>query len=100
MLRGMVFVTGCLLLFGGLVAGIVNLQPAGIEMAIVGLVLAGGVVFERWRYKPAVRGRPGARWRSTGERFFDPGTGKEIQVYFDPDTGDRNYVETGAKRPG
>lgn len=32
-------------------------------------------------------------WRSTDEKFVDPETGKLVTVWFDPETGERRYVE-------
>ena len=48
-----------------------------------------------------IYGRAGARplersWQSTDERFVDPDTGKLVTVWFDPQSGERRYVEDGA----
>jgi hypothetical protein len=93
MLRNVVFAAGCLLLVGALMAAHRHLLGLSFQLAVFGLVLAGGVAFERWRYKPAVKGRLGPNWQPTGERFVDPTTGKSMEVYFDPATGERRYVE-------
>jgi len=50
-----------------------------------------GTVFERWRYRPG-SAPAGADWQPTGERFEDPQTGKTVQVFYDPRSGQRRYV--------
>ena len=60
-----------------------------------GLLLLVGTVFERVRYKTiAPTPPPGAGWVETPEKFRDPATGRWVQVYFKPETGERSYVET------
>ena len=98
MLRSVVLGLGCLLLLGALVSAYWHLTPLSLELLVVGLVLAGGVAFERWRYKPSVQGRPAPHWQPTGERFIDPETGRAVEVYFDPASGERSYVDTDTKR--
>jgi hypothetical protein len=45
-------------------------------------------------------GKPGgAGWRSTDEKFVDPETGKLVTVWFDPETGERRYVEESEAVP-
>jgi len=65
-------------------AGIGALPPI-----IAGTALLLGTVFEG-RYRPRVRGNA-ADWQATGERFVDPGSGKLVEVYYDPKTGSRQY---------
>ncbi|HEX8726339.1 MAG TPA: hypothetical protein VF737_13210 [Gemmatimonadaceae bacterium] len=43
-------------------------------------------------------GRAGANWQPTGERFVDPASGKLVDVYFDPETGEREYREQDGQR--
>jgi hypothetical protein len=57
--------------------------------ALVALALA----FERRRYGAAQSGRLGPGWQQTGERFFDDATGQQVEVWFDPSTGERRYVK-------
>ena len=67
----------------------VILWPAGL-----GLLLVIGTIFERVRYKPVAPTPPlGPGWVETAERFRDPATGRWVQVYFKPETGERSYVE-------
>jgi hypothetical protein len=56
---------------------------------IAGVVLLLGTLFEG-RYRPRVRGTA-SDWQATGERFVDPGSGKLVDVYYDPKTGERQY---------
>ncbi len=85
-----------------LVAGI--LWFAGLQsLFLVWLVLNGvlilvAVLGERWRYRPRVDRRRG-RWQATGEHFVDPASGRLIDVYYNPDTGERDYVDAGAAPP-
>ena len=67
----------------------------GVRLAAFGLVLLLGVVFERWRYRSETR--PGARWQKTSERFTDPQTGRVVEVLYDPQSGERRYVEADGK---
>jgi hypothetical protein len=55
-------------------------------------VLIAALLFERWRYRPSINRRSG-RWQPTGERFVDPATGRVTEVFYNPDTGERDYVE-------
>jgi fatty acid desaturase len=50
------------------------------------------VLFERNQYK-AIADRPPPGWEATGERFIDPETGKQVTVYYDPKSGQRQYVK-------
>jgi hypothetical protein len=50
--------------------------------------------FERWRYRKAPA-PPGARWQRTEERFADPISGEELEVQYDPVSGERRYVRRG-----
>jgi hypothetical protein len=63
--------------------------------AVVGLVVYGYFFWDR-RY----RGAPGApadsdRFQPTPEIFRDDTTGRMMQVFFDPVTGERQYREQG-----
>lgn len=63
-----------------------------IYLAASGVVLAGAILFERRGYRPRVD-RTRGKWQPTGERFVDPTTGKLMEVRYNPDTGERDYVE-------
>ena len=87
---------------------------AGALVAVCGLVLwvTGGpvmiLVFGIMMMATAalepIYGRDAERpldrnWRATDERFVDPDTGKLVTVWFDPESGERCYVEDGAAPP-
>ena len=76
--------TGAILLIRG-VPG-----PGAYALGLGGIIVL-GTVFERWRYRPNAAG-PGAGWERTGERFEDPQTGKTLQVFYHPQSGERRYV--------
>lgn len=46
--------------------------------------------FDRKRYQGAKRAHP--QFRPTGEIFIDPGSGKKMQVFENPSTGERKYM--------
>jgi hypothetical protein len=95
MLRKILIVIGIALLLAAavlLAAGKYIFLP---HVVILGLMLTAGIVWERWQYKKPSPGRPGAGWQATGERFVDPQSGKTIEVYFDPRSGESHYVEMG-----
>ena len=84
-----------LLLIAVAVAGVgALLVSRGIPawpMAIWGTVLLLAVVFERWRYRQKNEHMPGD-WEETEERFVDPESGKLMQVWYQPSTGERRYL--------
>lgn len=51
-----------------------------------------GTLFERWRYNNKNAAVDGD-WQATGERFVDPATGKNMEVFYDPRSGERQYRE-------
>ena len=96
-----------LLAFGGGLAlvGLILLSRGQLGAGAYALGMGGlivlGTAFERWRYRPN-QGRPGVDWKSTGERFEDPQTGKTVRVLYDPASGERRYVSDSEPpaRPG
>ena len=93
MLRGCLIVAGILFLVaaaGGGAAGVP--MPAVIWLLVLGLILSLGALYERSRYKSITDKKPGPDWQATGERFIDPESGKLVEVYFKPATGERMYV--------
>lgn len=98
---------GCVVLFGAvlILAGIGGLllgsarAPAspGIPALILGIVVVVTAVAEPVYGK--LTGRPplSGRWRPTGEKFIDPATGKLVEVWSDPTTGERRYVDIEGK---
>jgi hypothetical protein len=66
----------------------------GIQTLVCGTVVLAGTLFERWRYKNRNATSAG-NWQATGERFVDPETGREVEVLYDPGSGERRYREIG-----
>jgi hypothetical protein len=93
MLRAFVVALGALFLLGGVVLFAVRAEPvlAGYVL-VIGVVILAGVFFERNVYRPRVNCARG-RWQRTGERFVDPATNKLMEVLYNPQTGQRDYVE-------
>lgn len=98
MLRNALLIIGvaCLAL-GGLCA-IGGFGQEAVTFIMTGCILALGVAWERWRYKPRVTS-PHPSWQATGERFIDPETGELTEVYFDAANGARHYVSR-VRHPG
>ena len=63
-----------------------------IYLVLGGAVLAGSIVLERRGYRPRVDHARG-RWQRTGERFVAPSSGRLVEVRYNPDTGERDYVD-------
>ena len=64
-----------------------------------------GTLGERVLYKPLLLEKPGPGWVRTTERFVDPDTGKTVDVFYDPRSGERQYVSPEVtprppRRPG
>lgn len=90
MLRTIVAVVGVLLLCAG-VALVIAPPHAGWGYLIFGGLIVLSLIFEG-RYRAArVRGPASSSFEPTGEKFIDPGTGKVVEVYYDPKTGEREY---------
>lgn len=88
MLRVILIVAGlCALAFGLFVFRFSWI--GAMPWLIFGGALLLGTLFEG-RYRPRVRsGADG--WEPTGEKFIDPGTGKLVDVAYNPKTGEREY---------
>ncbi|RDS80832.1 hypothetical protein DWU98_12835 [Dyella monticola] len=100
MLPFVLYVIGAVLLVGAVIAALTGVLVALLPQLIFGgLLLVVGLAIERWRYKPLLRTGPDPRWKDTGERFVDPGSGELTAVYFDPAQGERHYVVIEGKPP-
>jgi hypothetical protein len=92
MLRKVVLALALILLAAGVVAAAAGAVGAWVCIIWGGLIAA-GIAYERFRYKPLQRGTPGPGWVKTSERFVDDETGKTVSVYIESRTGERQYVE-------
>jgi hypothetical protein len=108
--RGLIAGAGLLLMLGALglaaIAGPGGDLLSALFLFVPGVILVGGVVLERTRYRSLHAERTGeghgpgggetsgleARFRPTGERFVDPTTGVPMRVWVDPRTGEWRYV--------
>ena len=95
MLRRLIIAYGVLCLVGAVVLFALHVTLAlVIYLAINGLVIIGAILFERRGYRPRIA-QTGGNWQKTGERFIDPTTKREVEVYFNPQTGERDYRDVG-----
>jgi hypothetical protein len=112
-LRGLVLALGGLLILGGFAAIAVGGWAGlmGLWSVVGGLVIVGGILLERRRYRSAAAERapadpgPGGgepldqplepRFTATTERFVDPTTGLAMRVYVDAASGERRYRAEG-----
>ncbi len=95
MLRRVLIAYGVLCLIGALILLAAHVTTAlVIYLAINGLIITGGILFERSGYRSNADGMQG-KWQPTGERFNDPTTGQVVEVYYNPQTGERDYRESG-----
>ncbi|GAB2575643.1 hypothetical protein ISP15_12900 [Dyella jejuensis] len=93
MLPRVLYVLGGLFLLGAGIAALTGVLVVLLpQLLFGGLLLVVGLAIERWRYKPLLRSGPDPRWKDTGERFVDPGSGRLTAVYFDAELGERHYV--------
>jgi len=70
-------------------------------VAVAALIVVVALVIERPRYRS--KSTSVAGWRPTGERFVDPVSKEETVVYYNDQTGEREYRVTpddDATRPG
>jgi hypothetical protein len=94
MLRTAVLAFATLLAAIGVYLLLKGITVPGVQALGVGIVIILGTLFERWRYggsRGDGDGHLDARWQATGERFADPTTGEEVEVFYDPASGERRY---------
>ena len=95
MLRRIIIAYGLLCLVGAIVLFMVHVTIVlVIYLAVNGLLIVGGILFERRGYRPRIS-QAGGNWEKTGERFVDPTTKREVEVYYNPQTGERDYRDVG-----
>ncbi len=92
MLRWFVIILGGLMLAGAGLADVMGAGPQGIGPGIAGGLLLIGTLFEQRGYRQAGEAPLDGDWQPMPERFRDPSTGKVVGVWFNPATGQRNYV--------
>lgn len=92
MLRRVLIALGIAGLAGGGACILLGLWvPAIYLLAECGVLLA-ALLLERWRYTRTVN-RSTGNWQATAERFIDPTSGRQIEVFYNPETGERDYRE-------
>ena len=96
MLRISILAIATLLSAVGVFLMLKGVTGPGVQALGIGIVIVLGTLFERWRYTQSPHPLSG-RWQATGERFADPTTGKEMEVFYDPSSGERRYVELKKK---
>ncbi|HTV78630.1 MAG TPA: hypothetical protein VMF03_10250 [Steroidobacteraceae bacterium] len=91
MLRRFVLAVALLLAAVGLWLVSRRIWAPGVQLLVIAALVFLGTAFESWRYRkgPAP---PGAQWQQTGERFVDPVSGEELEVQYDPVSGERRYL--------
>ena len=95
MLRRVIIAYGVLCLIGAAILLVAHVTIAlVIYLAINGLIIVGAILFERSSYRSNAN-RTNGNWQPTGERFNDPTSGQIVEVYYNPQTGERDYRESG-----
>ncbi|MBV8037580.1 hypothetical protein [Roseateles sp.] len=89
MLRRLLWVAALTVCAAGLVAFLAGHRGAA-PFALWGGVIAAAVLLERWRYRAHSAARDDD-WQKTDERFIDPESGRPMQVFYNPRTGERRY---------
>ena len=92
MLRTAVLIFGFGVLALGAFLCTLGVRSGGIQVLAGGALFVLGTLFERWRYNNRNASAEGD-WQVTGERFVDPETGKNMEVLYDPRSGERRYQE-------
>jgi hypothetical protein len=92
MLRLAVLMLGVALLMAGVIAIDYGVAGLPLWLLLVGGTITAGTVFERVIYKPLLGKKPGPGWVRTAERFVDPESGKTVDVFYKPSSGERQYV--------
>jgi hypothetical protein len=94
LLRRVLIAYGVLCLIGAVILLAAHVTIAlVIYLAINGLIITGGILLERSSYRSNAD-RTQGKWQPTGERFNDPTSGQIVEVYYDPQTGERDYRES------
>jgi hypothetical protein len=91
MLRSALLVVGIILTGIGFALLIKHGTFSGWPYLIWGPILLITVLFERWRYR-RIEHSKSDQWQRTEECFEDPETGQNVEVLYNPSTGERRYV--------
>ncbi len=90
-------IAGSVILLGaGVGLSLFGPRGVGLYLLVLGAAALLGTLFERWRYRTSER--RDAQWQRTGERFEDPATGRPVEVFFDPASGERRYSPEDSPR--
>jgi hypothetical protein len=89
MLRALVIAVGAACILGAIFIAR-QYWFAALEIGVFGVLILIGTVFER-HYR--ARRAAGSGWQTTSERFVDPTSGKLTEVRYNPQTGERAYVD-------
>jgi hypothetical protein len=91
MLRRWTIGAGLAMILAALVLASNGYHIAAVAPLLVwGVIVAGSVMIERYRYKPELDAPPGPDWVDTGECSVGPSG--PVTVWFHPSTGERAYV--------
>ena len=75
------------------------MTPFVLWLGAVLLPLIVWAIFRKGGYKrQPLDAPPGPGWVRTEERFADPSSGETLEVWFDPQSGERVYVRARAGR--
>lgn len=89
------YVVGVALLASGASLCLVD-TGGGIGLLILGALITAGIALEPRYGRPRdTAPRPG-NWQRTGERFVDDESGKLVEVWYNPATGERRYTQAGS----
>ncbi len=92
MLRAVVLAAALILLVSASVCAMAGWPT--IPLIMIAALVAGGLLCDRYIYKPIRPDAPGAGWDRTNEQFSDPRSGRNVVVYYNKRTGERRYIAT------
>lgn len=81
----------CLLIGAVLLLTVHAVLAVALYLVINGAIIASTVLVTRRGHRPAVDRSRGV-WEATGERFVDPTSRRVLEVHYNAETGERNYV--------
>lgn len=86
-------VLGVALLGAGALGWVLGAAPAPGALVLGGLILLSLLIEGRYRRPAADAPSSTAGWQPTDEIFRDDESGRWLRVWFNPQTGERRYVE-------